>query len=176
MAQVASGDDRAYGCLVSRLLDGVHGYLWRLTGSPADADELAQETWLRVWTEAHRFRADRGRVSTWVYRIAHNLALDRVRARRGEVTGLDDSDRGAVEAALLEGPEHQQQRQEELRQLRQALAALPLKQRSALMLCRLHGFSNAEAAAILGVRVRALESLLARARRGLRQRLEKLPT
>ena len=84
MAQVAGGDERAFERLLSRHLDRIHHYLWRLTGGSADCDDLAQETFIKVWLKARSFRPGHARVTTWLHRIAHNAAMDHMRkaARR----------------------------------------------------------------------------------------------
>jgi len=165
MEQVAQGDAAAYRTLVERHLRGLHGFTYRMLGSRAEAEEVCQETFLRLWKEASRYVA-RAKPSTWLYRIAHNLAVDRLRRRRetissGDIEELPGSERpsaGLQDKQLSEA-------------VQGALATLPERQRAALVLVHYQGMSNAEAAVVLGVNVRALESLLARGRRELRERL-----
>lgn len=170
MAQVQQRDQAAFDRLVGRHLPSVHRYLTRMTGSPADADELAQETFLRVWQRAGSYRPGKVRLTTWLHRVAHNLAVDRLRRRRHDVDGPDhDSheepdDPGSDPQALAE-------RADTRRLLHTAMSRLPATQRAALLLCQVQGFSNREAASILAVTVRGLESLIARGRRSLRQAL-----
>lgn len=167
MARVQRQDQAAFGRLVGRHLDSVHRYLVRLTASLADADELAQETFLRLWQRADSYLPGRVQLSTWLHRIAHNLAVDELRRRRPQ------TDEAAVQAAVEEtDPEHQAAAEETGRRLDAALAGLPENQRAALLLCQVQGFSNREAAEILGVTVRGLESLIARGRRSLREALQ----
>lgn len=166
MAQVVQGDRSAFATLVARHLDPVHRYLSRLSGSSADADDLSQETFLRVWQRAGSYRPGTVAFTTWLHRVAHNLAVDAARRRR-EQTG--------VSLDLVEDehadPATRAADDESARRLDGAIAALPPNQRAALLLCQVQGFSNRDAGAILGVSVRSLESLLARARRNLRQTL-----
>jgi len=166
IARVAERDQEAFAGLLGRHLDAIHGYLYRLTGSQADADDLSQETFLRVWQKASTFKQGRVKLSTWLHRIAHNLCVDEFRKRRpiGEVEPdqLAASNPGQETGLAL---------QQSTAQLKAALQGLPESQRSALVLCQLQGFSNQEAAEILGIGVRALESLLARARRRLKNEL-----
>ncbi|HEX7037661.1 MAG TPA: sigma-70 family RNA polymerase sigma factor [Pseudomonadales bacterium] len=167
MARVQRRDQAAFGRLVDRHLDGVHRYLVRLTASMADADELAQETFLRLWERADSYRPGRVQLSTWLHRIAHNLAVDELRRRRPQ------TDETELQAAPDEAnPEHQAAARETGRRLDRALARLPETQRAALLLCQVQGFSNRDAAEIIGVSVRGLESLIARARRSLRDALQ----
>jgi len=166
MAQICKHDEEAFTCLLGRHLNPVHAYLYRLTGSRADAEDLAQDTFLRVWRKASSFRPGGVKLATWLHRIAHNLCVDEFRKRRARVVlNLDE---------LSEEPNHPAPREEEcenLELLNVALMGLPESQRSALVLCQIQDFSNQEAADILGVSVSALESLLARARRRLKREL-----
>lgn len=166
MAQVQRRDQEAFTRLLDRHLAGLQKFLLRLTGNAADADELAQEAFLRIWSHARRWQAGRVKVTTWLYRIARNLAIDRHRKHRETTT--DDLAMIADEAPdadhVLDA-----QRRETL--MRTAVAQLPERQRTALVLCHFDGVSNQDAAAILEVSVDALESLLSRARRTLRTTL-----
>ena len=166
LAAVADGDSRAFESLVRRHLDAIYGYLYRLTGSAADAEDLAQETFLRVWQKAGSYAPGRVRAATWLHTIAHRLAVDGFRKRR-ELTRAVLPEKADERA----DPATQQAALEQQRLLDQALTQLPERQRAAILLCQVQGFSNAQAAEIIGVKVRALESLLARARRSLRESL-----
>jgi RNA polymerase sigma-70 factor, ECF subfamily len=167
MALVRARHEDAFATLVDRHLDAVHRYLIRLTGSPDDADELAQETFLRLWQKADAYRPGTVRLTTWLHRIAHNIAVDSLRRARPEP--LEDSSRIVDDCA---DPARAAASTELQQLLDRAIAALPPAQRAALLLCQVQGFANRDAAAIMGVSVRSLESLLARARRTLRQRIE----
>ncbi len=166
MIRVTRNDQEAFTCLLRRHLDPIHGYLLRFTGSPADADDLAQETFIRVWQKAHTFKPGRVKFTTWLHRIAHNLTIDEFRKRRvsddTEVSELADEQSDQF-------LQHANRETEE--RLNQAIGALPESQRCALVLCQVQGLSNQEAATVLDVSLHALESLLARARRKLRTTL-----
>ncbi|HVZ34707.1 MAG TPA: sigma-70 family RNA polymerase sigma factor [Polyangiaceae bacterium] len=165
LQQVAQGDVQAYRQLVERHLRGIHAFAYRMLGSRAEAEEVSQESFLRLWQEAGRFVA-RAKPSTWLYRVAHNLAIDRLRRRR-ERPDLE----GIEQVAGTEGPAQSHDRRQLAAAVERALAELPERQRAAIGLVHYQGLSNAEAAEVLGVGVRALESLLARARRQLREGL-----
>jgi RNA polymerase sigma-70 factor (ECF subfamily) len=166
MALVQRREQTAFERLVARHLDSVHRYLTRMTYSSFEADDLSQETFLRVWQRAGSYRPGRVRLTTWLHTIAHNLAVDGLRRRRPATdTAIEAADDDAA------GPEARLLAAETGRLLDGALTALPANQRAAVLLCQVQGFSNREAAAIVGVSVRSLESLLARARRSLRQAL-----
>ncbi len=163
MNAICSGDHSAYEALVRRHLKPVSRYAWRMLGNQRDVEDIAQDTFLRVWLKAASWRPEKSRLTTWIHRIAHNLCIDQLRKRREELTEEEAAqDRGPLEDAVRD---HAAER------LRAALGRLPQSQRSALSLCHYQGFSNREAAAIMAVSVQALESLLARAKRSLRKTL-----
>ena len=166
MARVQQRDQGAFTALLDRHLVGLQRFLLRFTGNQADADELCQEAMLRVWSHARRWQSERAKFSTWLYRIARNLAIDRHRQRHDsssdELASIIDA--GADAITVLDEARRKQR-------IQLAVAALPERQRTALMLCHFDGFSNQDAAAVLEVSVDALESLLARARRTLKTTL-----
>jgi RNA polymerase sigma-70 factor (ECF subfamily) len=170
MTAIAAGDRHAFARLVERHLARTVGLATRLMGSRADGEEIAQEAFSRVWSHAARWRpigsGGNARFTTWLYRIAVNLAIDR--KRRAKTTPLDD-----VEEPLDESDDGFVQIHK--RQISDAVAAamlrLPDRQRIALSLCFFDEVSNIEAGKIMGLSVGAIESLLVRARRTLRQDL-----
>ena len=162
MARIAAGDEQAFEGLLGRHLDRIHHYLQRLTGREADSDDLAQETFIRVWLKAGSFRPGRVRVTTWLHRIAHNVAVDHLR-KAGSATRIE-----AEPPSDEAGPVALRQQAEERQRLHGALGALPERQRSAVLLRHQQGLSNPDVAAVLGISVRAVESLLSRGRRRLR--------
>lgn len=164
VSRVGEGDAAAYRELLNRHAPRLRAYALRLLHNPNEADDVLQETWLRVWLHARDYEPS-ARVTTWLHRIAHNLAVDRLRAR-GRWGNADDEAEpdvppSARQPALLEA-------KRDAEALRQALAELPERQAAALTLVHLNGLTPAEAQAILGVGSEALESLLARGRRRLK--------
>ncbi|SNB51063.1 RNA polymerase sigma-70 factor, ECF subfamily [Arboricoccus pini] len=160
------GDQLACGMLVDRHLRQVVSFSQRLLGNRGDAEDVAQETFLRLWRHAGQW-TDRGaKVTTWLHQVALNLCRDRLRRRVPEpleaAAEVVSPEPGAL--AIL-----QRRRVEAL--VRTAVEALPERQREAILLCHFQELGNIEAAATLGISVEALESLLSRARRSLRQRL-----
>jgi RNA polymerase sigma-70 factor (ECF subfamily) len=162
---VQGGDPRAYRELVERHVRGVHAFVYRMLGSRAEAEEVCQESFLRLWKHADTFVA-RAKLSTWLYRVAHNLAIDRLRRRREASHPLGIEEVPTSERSSLHVYDKQVAEAVE-----RALTALPERQRAAISLVHYQGMSNAEAAEVLGVKLRALESLLARGRQQLRERL-----
>jgi RNA polymerase sigma-70 factor, ECF subfamily len=164
--RVGAGDGPACAALVDRHLPRILGLAGRMLGSRADAEEVAQEVFLRVWQQAGRWRAGEARFSTWLHRVAVNLCQDRLRRRREtslEAAGDPPSPDQPPEAAL--------QRDAVVARVGAALRQLPERQRTAILLSHYQELGNIEAAAVLGISVEALESLLARGRRRLKELL-----
>jgi RNA polymerase sigma-70 factor (ECF subfamily) len=182
MLAVCKGDQSAYQTLVKRHLRPISHYAFRLLGNNKDTEDIAQETFLRLWINACSWQADKAKLSTWLHRITHNLCVDYLRKHsrmqtranvdeeednRGQTlesdAGLHGESFGGVNENLDGG--------DRLRKLRTAMVELPENQRSALMLCHYQGFSNKEAAAIMNISVKAIESTLARGKRSLRKKI-----
>ena len=165
MQRAGKGDRPACETLVARHLGRTTSFAHRMLGSRSDAEDAAQEVFLRVWTAAPGWTAGSARFTTWLHRVAMNVCLDRI-AKRRETTGdvPDVADVRAEPSATLDALDV-------ARHVQGALAALPETQRVAVTLCHYQGLSNREAAEVIGVSVDALESLLARGRRALRERL-----
>jgi RNA polymerase sigma-70 factor (ECF subfamily) len=164
MARVARGDEQAFRALVRRHAEGAHRVARRLLGNEARAEEIVQEAFLRVWTNAPRWRPQAA-FRTWLYRVVVNLSLNAKRRpadlpleAAGDPAGPDDAS-------------HALERRERDRALAAAVEALPARQRAAIVLTYQEGLGNAEAAAVLEVSVSGLEALLVRARRTLRAAL-----
>jgi RNA polymerase sigma-70 factor (ECF subfamily) len=137
-----------------------------MLGDRMDAEDVAQEVFVRIWKQASRWREGEAKFDTWVHRVALNLCYDRLRGRREETREEmpDEVDPAPLPEAGLEARAQDQR-------VRDALAALPARQREALVLNYYQEMSNVDAAALMGISVEALESLLARARRNLRAQL-----
>lgn len=165
MRRIAEGDAQAYRQLVDLHLRSILAFAIRLLNDREEAEEVAQETFLRVWQNADRYEPT-SRVTTWIHAIARNQALDRLRKRR------PSPDTPVVEEAPDSGrPSEYLERKRVAQHVAAALEQLPPRQKVAITLVHYQGFSQAEAADVLGVKVEALESLLARARRKLRELL-----
>lgn len=162
----ATGDRAVAGILVSRLAPRVLALARRLLQDQAEAEDVTQEAMVRLWQIAPRWQPGGAQPATWLHRVAVNLATDRLRRRRG--VGLDQIDEpedGAlpVDEALLQA--------DRMAALDAALAALPDRQRAAVVLRHIEGLTNPEIAAQLDVGVEAVESLTARGKRRLAQLL-----
>jgi RNA polymerase sigma-70 factor, ECF subfamily len=167
MALTLARDERAFRLLMERHMARAIRLAERVVRSPAEADEIGQDAFLRVWTAAPSFDPRLGRFSTWLHRIVVNLALDRLRrpAHRplDEAGDLRSDDPEPV--AVIIAAERQAL-------LAQALDALPHRQRAALALFHMEGLSGREAAEVMQVSEKAFESLLIRARAALRQKMK----
>lgn len=162
--RVVKADKAAFTRLLDRYLGEIAAFARRYVGQH-ESDDIAQEVFIRVWQKAGQWRAGRGTVRAWLYRIAYNLCMDALKKHRPDA-GLDCEsvgDEGPVK------PDDRAERRDLRRAIDRALADLPERQRSAIALCLIHGLGNREAADTLGISVEALESLLSRGRRQLRQ-------
>jgi RNA polymerase sigma-70 factor (ECF subfamily) len=166
LARVASGDQAAVRRLVMAKLPRLIALGVRLLGDRGDAEEIAQEAFIRLWAVAPRWQAGRAKVDTWLHGVALNLCRDRLRRRREIVT---DSPPDRPDPAPL--ADVQMLAAERADGIAAAIARLPERQREAIVLQYYQGVGNIAAADLMGVSVEALESLLGRARRTLRAAL-----
>lgn len=172
MKRIASGEARAFRELSDAHLPAIVTYANRLLRNASEAEDVAQETFLRAWQKADRYRPE-AKVSTWLHAIARNLSLDRLRKRdRREHYELDD-ERDA--APLSDRPSRLLERKATAQSVADALDQLPERQRSAILLSHEQGMSNPEIAHVLECSVEAVESLLKRGRNALRTLLSSSP-
>jgi RNA polymerase sigma-70 factor (ECF subfamily) len=169
MRAVCNGDQSAYKAIVTKHLKPISHYAYRMLGSSRETEDIAQETFLRLWINATKWQPEKSSLTTWLHRITHNLCIDHLRKHSHVQTQESFSEEEAE-------PNRQQSFAQEgdrgaAEKLQRAFRELPENQRSALMLCHYQGFSNKEAAAIMAISVTALESAIARAKRALRERL-----
>ncbi len=166
LEQVGRHDAAAVRTLVARKLPRLLAFATRMLGDRMEAEDVAQEVFVRIWKHASRWREGEAKFDTWIHRVALNLCYDRLRGRREEVRDElpEEIDPAALPDARLEARSRDAH-------IREALCALPARQREALVLCYYQEMSNVDAASLMGITVDALESLLARARRNLRAQL-----
>ncbi len=166
--RIATGDRRATQLLLDQYLGRIVTYGYRMMGDNAEAEDVAQETFLRLWRNIETWRADAPLIH-WLHRVAYNLCIDRLRRRKP--VSLD-----ALPEPLdpEENPAGTLHRLELADAVAAAIAQLPDRQRAAVVFVHQEGFSNIETAALMEISVEAVESLLARARRSLRKLLEAL--
>lgn len=169
LARVAAGDPAASRALVARKLPRLLSLAGRMLGDAAEAEDVAQEAFVRIWKQAPKWQAGTARFDTWLHRVALNLCYDRLRRRR-ELAYAEPPDRPDEGP----GPGRGLEAQDTGRRVSRALQALPDRQREAIVLCHYQELGNIEAAVVMGVSVEALESLLGRGRRSLRAALADL--
>ena len=161
----ANGDPVAARELTLRLAPRVLAYAGRVLGDRAEAEDVAQEALMRLWRIAPEWRQGEAQVTTWLYRVATNLATDRLRARkRRRADPLDEThdpadDQPGALAGLIDA--------DRVAALHLALDALPDRQRQAVVLRHIEGMTNPEIAAIMEIGAEAVESLTARGKRAL---------
>ena len=166
VVRAGRGEPAAAQALVARKLPRITALAGRMLGDAVEAEDVAQETFLRAWKHAASWTAGPARFDTWLHRVALNLCYDRLRRKRELPTAeppeqVDTGpapDRGLLAADVS-------------RRVDEALQALPERQREAVVLCHYQDLGNIAAAEAMGVSVEALESLLSRGRRALRTAL-----
>ena len=176
MLRVKVGDDSAFDHLVEKFRRPLVGFLYRMARSQAVAEEMAQEVFLRVYRSRKGYRAS-AKFTTWMYRIATNLAVNYARdtrGRRGEVS-LDEPARGGAAFEVADRNltvEQELLRRERLRAIRGHVEALPERQRLAVVMHKYQGLDYREIAQVLKLSESATKSLLFRAYETLRGRLK----
>lgn len=178
MRRVQTGDAVALGALMQRWEVPVKAVIARVVLNAADAGELAQETFVRVWQQRAKFRPD-AEFRPWLFSIALNLARNRLRwwRRRPAVsleawTAPTDDGPGRSVAASGDTAAETLERGERAAAVRDAIAALPVDLREAIVLFEYEQMSQAEIAAAVGATPKAIETRIYRAREKLRAALK----
>ncbi|MFQ6548694.1 sigma-70 family RNA polymerase sigma factor [Aestuariibius sp. 2305UL40-4] len=171
LAAFANGDLTAARLLTDRLAPRILGHARRALGDPDEAEDVTQEVMMRLWRMAPDWTPGGAKVSTWTYRVAVNLCIDRLRARRRAGPPLDDIAEPADERPSVEAELHRKAR---AAALTDALAQLPERQAQAVRLRHLEGLGNPEIGEIMDIGVAAVESLIARGKRALAASLSEL--
>lgn len=174
MVRVGAGDHAAFRTLVERHQDAVVGTVAKMLGNPADAEDIAQQVFLRVWRHAKQYRPE-AKFTTYLFTIARNLVFNetRRRSRRREVSTdeREESSHLQVAADPAGQPDAELLRDELQRAVDAAIAALPEVQRMAVVLRRFEQMPYEEIAVVLDLSLPAVKSLLFRARATLRDSL-----
>jgi len=173
LARVAAGDADAFALLVEAHQERLLRLCERMLGDAEDARDAAQEVFLKAYRKAADFRP-RGQVYTWLYRIATNLCLNKLRRRRVVrfVQWEDTEEREAAPFDPPDGapdPEAALEARRRWRQTRKVIARLPAGQRAVLVLARFEGLSYRQIAEVLGITEGAVESRLFRAMRRIEE-------
>jgi RNA polymerase sigma-70 factor (ECF subfamily) len=166
--RLATGDEVAFRMLVERHIDRAYAIALRIVGNAADAEDVVQDTMLKIWSHRGRWQRGRAKFSTWLYRVISNRCIDLRRKPRNEnvetVPEVADGQPGAVE--IIE-------RNELNGMLELAMQRLPEQQRIAEIFSYHENMSNGEIAEVMDTTVAAVEALLKRGRQQLRQLLRK---
>ena len=167
LAAIAHGDQQAFATLMGRHGRFAMGLALRMLNNSHDAEEVTQEAFVRVWTHAQRWNPEGGaQFTTWLYRVVMNLCLDRRRMTTSvpldEAPEPPDPSRNGLEQ-LSDG--------QAARLVAEAMATLPDRQRAAMALCYYDEIGCQQAAEIMEVSISAMESLLVRGRRSMKDHL-----
>ncbi|MBC7718989.1 MAG: sigma-70 family RNA polymerase sigma factor [Chitinophagaceae bacterium] len=168
LQRIAEGEPQAFAALVALYEQPLFGFLGRMGLSQAQAEDIAQETFLRAWTNLPSYDADKAQFGTWLFTIARHLAYNALQSapQRNEVAGLDVE---ALSAASGQpGPANHFARSQQSAALQAALRQLPMADRSALALVYVHELALAEVARIEGGTVASIKTRLHRAKQKLR--------
>jgi len=166
MRRIASGDKLAFRTVMGVYMTDIYRFAYSVVGDSARADDIAQEAYIRLWTKAGMWDSAAGGLKTWLFVMTHRLCIDDIRRQRKHHEPIEETENLIPDSG--KDPLHALSDKETSEVVKKALLSLPERQRSALMLVHYSGFDNKEAAAILGVSVDALESLLSRGRQKLR--------
>jgi RNA polymerase sigma-70 factor, ECF subfamily len=165
---IQDGNGQAFGVLVERHTERFYRLAYRYLQNKAAAEDMVQDAFLKLWENPALWQPERNsKFTTWFYRVVVNLCLD-LRKKKGPVA-LDDEmplidERDPVDETIM--------RAQEQKILEKEIAALPERQQTALNLCFDEGLSNQEAAEIMGVKLKALQSLIMRAKTTLKERMK----
>ena len=162
LARFAQGDRAAAQVLTARLAPVVYAQAFRMLGDRAEAEDITQDSLLRLWHAAPDWQVGQAKVTTWLYRVTSNLCIDKMRKRKRQ-----SSD--AVPEMPDDGPDIERRLQDRARAqaLRAALSDLPDRQKQAMVLRHLEGLSIPDVAQIMQISVEAAESLMSRGKRSL---------
>ena len=170
LERIKQGDKAAFAVLVRRHSLMFYRVAYRFSGSRTESEDIVQEAFVKLWEKPNMWQEDRKTAfTTWFYRVVVNLCLDYRKKKRPVAIENEEwieDDRDSTETELLKG--------EKQWLLETQIKALPERQQTALNLCFYENLSTQEAASIMGVNLKALQSLLMRAKATLRERIGEL--
>lgn len=174
MARVGQGDHLAFRHLVERHQNAVIGTVAKMLGNASEAEDIAQQVFLRIWRNAKRYRPD-AKFTTYLFTITRNLVFNETRrkSRKKEVSSdeREENSNQLIEASPDRQPDAELLQAELQRAVDAAIATLPAAQRMAVVLRRYEQLPYEEIAVVLNLSVSAVKSLLFRARTTLRESL-----
>lgn len=167
MERIQQRDHRAFSLLVERRTDMFYGAAYRMVMNVQEAEDIVQEAFLKLWDKPKNWKSGKGaKFTTWFYRVVMNISLDKLRKYKKTESHLIEE----IESQNI-SQEKEMQMDQEQKALNQALKELPENQLMALNLCFYDELANKEAATVMGISVKALESLLMRAKAGVKNHL-----
>lgn len=164
MYAITQQDKEAFTALVNCHVDGSYAYAFRLAQSSQLAEDLVQDIWLVVWQRARQYKPGRVQFEIWLHKILYNKFIDVVRRKKPDYDTHYVENQPADDNAYAD-----RVIRERFNRYNSALRDLPHNQRAALLLVHIQNFNQKQVAIILGMSVRAVESLLARGRRTLQK-------
>ncbi|PAV28190.1 RNA polymerase sigma factor SigW [Virgibacillus profundi] len=174
--QVKKGDQSAFEDVVSFFQNKIYQHCFRMLGNAHEAEDMAQEAFIRAYVNIHSFDDNR-KFSTWLYRIATNLTIDRIRKRKpdyfldAEIKGTEGLDMYSQLASKERLPDEEVESIDLQRYIHQEISELPPKYRSIIMLRYLEEFSLQEISDILDIPLGTVKTRIHRGREALRKRL-----
>jgi RNA polymerase sigma-70 factor (ECF subfamily) len=164
------GDQEAFSHLVEAYQGPVYNLAYRMLGNAVEAEDAAQETFVRMYTKLHTYQPDR-KLSSWVFSIASHYCIDRLRRRRWNWLSLDDDPVAAVLPSRQRGPEEAALRREARDEVQELVARLAPGYRVPIILRYWHDLSYEEIADVMGLTVQAVKSRLHRGRLQMAERM-----
>jgi RNA polymerase sigma-70 factor (ECF subfamily) len=170
--KIVNADQLAFAELMSRYLSSLVKFSARYTHSIPCSEDIAQDAFLRVWKRAASWNEAKGSGKSWLFKIVYNATIDYLRKQQIQYTHRENLKH---EVLMASGPETNFLYREQESQIHRALFELPERQRTALTLFMANGLNGKEVAAVMGLTLDASDSLLARARRSLKKKVEDKP-
>jgi RNA polymerase sigma-70 factor, ECF subfamily len=168
LALIQDGSQEAFSVLVQRHTERFYRLAFRYLHNKETAEDVVQDAFVKLWEDPGKWQAERkNKFTTWFYRIVVNLCLDWQKKKKP----LELGDQELSIADQRETPDAEMLRNEKQEVLEKEIAALPERQRTALNLCFDEGLSNQEAAEVMGLKLKALQSLVMRAKSTLKERM-----
>jgi RNA polymerase sigma-70 factor (ECF subfamily) len=169
ISAISDGDRDSFRIFAKRHTSMIYAVAFRMFMKNEDAEDITQEVLIKIWNKAHLWDdSSKAAVSTWIYRITYNTCIDKKRRQKKHIIELDENtpDTG-------KGTDHETKSRQTSEIISASLQKLPERQRIAIILCHYQELSMSEAAEIIGTSAKAVESLLSRAKRSLKQDLKK---
>jgi RNA polymerase sigma-70 factor (ECF subfamily) len=165
---IQDGSQEAFSVLAQRHTERFYRLAYRYLQSKETAEDIVQDAFVKLWEDPGRWQAERNnKFTTWFYRVVVNLCLDWQKRKKP----LELGNQELSIADQRETPDVEMLRNEKHKVLEKEIAALPDRQRTALNLCFDEGLSNREAAEVMGLKLKALQSLVMRAKSTLKERM-----